>query len=154
MRVAAWATTPSNSPPPQGRVSAVCSTSNVDLVTSLGAQTVVDYTRTDLAGYVSSFEVILDCVGTLSPRTSRRLLATGGTLVAGSGPKRSKLLGPIGHFARCKLSYLGRGRRAVVFTASTSADDLVRLVESLLSREIRSAVGGSRPWRVEPAQRT
>lgn len=55
--------------------------SQTDLVTSLGAEDVIDYTATPLTDVDRTFDIVLDTVGTLTPRTGRRLLAPGGRLV-------------------------------------------------------------------------
>jgi NADPH:quinone reductase-like Zn-dependent oxidoreductase len=62
-------------------VVAVTSGANADLVTGLGADRVIDYTATPLAGVTERFDAVLDTVGTLSPSTGRRLLTDGGVLL-------------------------------------------------------------------------
>lgn len=62
-------------------VTGVTSGANADLVRSLGADHVVDYTTTDLASLTERYDVVLDTVGTLSPTSGRRLLADGGVLL-------------------------------------------------------------------------
>ena len=62
-------------------VTAVTSTVNVDLVTGLGADRVIDYTSTDLTGVTDRFDVVLDTVGNLSPASGRRLLNDRGVLL-------------------------------------------------------------------------
>jgi NADPH:quinone reductase-like Zn-dependent oxidoreductase len=62
-------------------VTAVCSTSNVDLVRSLGADRVVDYTRDDVSGDAETYDIILDAVGRM-PRHGQRALKPGGTFIS------------------------------------------------------------------------
>lgn len=62
-------------------VTAVTSAANAQLVTDLGAERVIDHTRVDLADVTDRFDVVLDAVGNLSPRSGRRLLADGGVLL-------------------------------------------------------------------------
>ena len=62
-------------------VTAVCSGRNADLVRSLGADEVVDRTRTAVLDLPERYDVVLDTVGNLDRRTGRRLLAPGGTLL-------------------------------------------------------------------------
>lgn len=60
-------------------VTAVTSGRNAELVEALGADDVIDYTRTPLAGIDRRFDVVLDNVGSLDRRTARRLLTGNGT---------------------------------------------------------------------------
>jgi NADPH:quinone reductase-like Zn-dependent oxidoreductase len=62
-------------------VTAVTSAANAELVTGLGAQRVIDYTRTDVTGLTERFDVVLDTVGNLTITTGRPLLAPDGVLV-------------------------------------------------------------------------
>ena len=62
-------------------VTAVCDTRHVELVQSLGADEVVDYTREDFAKRGKTYDVIFDAVGKHSFRRSRRALKPGGTYV-------------------------------------------------------------------------
>jgi NADPH:quinone reductase-like Zn-dependent oxidoreductase len=62
-------------------VTAVCNTKNVELVRSLGADVVIDYTREDFATNGKTYAVIFDAVGKHSFRRSRRSLKSGGTFV-------------------------------------------------------------------------
>ena len=59
-------------------VTGVTSTRNLDLVGSLGADHVLDYTTTDLVGSGRRYDLILDTIGNLSVRDLRRALAEGG----------------------------------------------------------------------------
>ena len=59
-------------------VTAVCSTANVDLVRSLGADTVIDYTTGDLDRAGGPYDVVFDAVGKISLGRCRAVLAEGG----------------------------------------------------------------------------
>jgi NADPH:quinone reductase-like Zn-dependent oxidoreductase len=67
-------------------VTAVCSTSNVDLVRSIGAARVIDYTKDDFTDGPERYDVILDNVGNQPLRRLRRTLTPTGTLVSNAGP--------------------------------------------------------------------
>jgi len=66
-------------------VTGVCSTRNVDLVKSIGADHVVDYTREDFTRNGRRYDLILDNVGSRSFSDLRRALAPGGACVPNSG---------------------------------------------------------------------
>jgi NADPH:quinone reductase-like Zn-dependent oxidoreductase len=69
-----------------GEVTAVCSTRNVDLVRSLGADRVLDYTREDYTQEEKQYDLIFDSVGNHSLSATRRILRPQGTYVMVGGP--------------------------------------------------------------------
>jgi NADPH:quinone reductase-like Zn-dependent oxidoreductase len=69
-------------------VTGVCSTRNAELVRSIGADHVVDYTRGDITETDGRYDVILQAAGTTAPGRLRRLLTRDGTLVLSSGQGR------------------------------------------------------------------
>lgn len=76
-------------------VTGVCSTRNVNLVRSLGADHVVDYTQTDFTGGEVQYDLVFDLVGNRSLSALRRVLAPEGTLVLCSGAG-GRWVGPLG----------------------------------------------------------
>jgi NADPH:quinone reductase-like Zn-dependent oxidoreductase len=77
-------------------VTGVCSTRNVELVRSIGAHDVVDYTREDFTEPPGRFHLLLDIAGGRSVREGRRALVRKGTYVAVGGPA-GRWLQPAGH---------------------------------------------------------
>lgn len=67
------------------RVTGVCSTTNIDLLRSIGADEVIDYTLEDFAQHAQHYDVIIDLVGNRSLADLRRALTRGGTLVLVGG---------------------------------------------------------------------
>jgi len=63
-------------------VTGVCSTTNLELVRSLGARTVIDYTKEDFAERNERYDIIFDAVGKTSESLCRKALAPGGTFVS------------------------------------------------------------------------
>src|SRR5438477_9573650 len=86
-------------------VTGVCSTRNVDLVTSLGADHVIDYTKEDFAKGEQRYDVILDNVPNHSLSECRRILTPNGkyVMIGAGGPDDQGLLGP---FARIFQAWL------------------------------------------------
>src|ERR1700720_3270083 len=79
-------------------VTGVCSTRNVDLVRSLGADHVIDYTKEDFAKGERRYDVILDNVPNHSLSECRRILNPNGkyVMIGGGGPNDSRWIGPFG----------------------------------------------------------
>ena len=74
-------------------VTGVCSTGKMDLVRSLGADAVIDYTNSDIASGGKLYDVILDTAGNRPLSVLRRVLAPQGTLVIVGGEGGGKLTG-------------------------------------------------------------
>jgi len=132
---------------PLAAVTAVCSTRNVDLVTSLGATEVVDYTREDFTSTARSYDVVLDLVGTRSLRDLRRVLAPGGRLVlsGGGNPGHGRYLGPIGLMARGGLFGRLVGVRVHIPRATPNAERLTDLADMAARGDIRPVLDRTYP---------
>jgi NADPH:quinone reductase-like Zn-dependent oxidoreductase len=99
-------------------VTGVCSTRNVDLVRSLGAAHVVDYTAGDFTGRRGRYDVILDNVGSQPLRRLRRALAPDGILVLNFGGSPGHLIGAVGPMLRAvAVNVVVRQRLRVLQTA-------------------------------------
>ncbi|MGB8860736.1 MAG: NAD(P)-dependent alcohol dehydrogenase [Ilumatobacteraceae bacterium] len=110
-------------------VTGVCSTANVALVRSLGAQEVIDYTKEEIGG--RRFDLIIDNVGNHSLAQRRRMLMPNGRCVIVGGPKKGKLLGPITAMVRAVIGSKFRKQKFLPFMASTNAADLTVLAGHL-----------------------
>lgn len=110
-------------------VTAVCSTRNVDLVRSLGADDVVDYTREDVTRGTRRHDVVLDLVGNRTLTALRRTLTPTGTLIlSGGGTYRGgSLVGPVWLLARGRLTAPFLRQRVVTLTATPSRAHLEAL---------------------------
>ena len=67
-------------------VTGVCSTRNVEMVRSIGADQVIDYTREDFTKNAQRYDLILDCIGNHSLSECRRVLSPKGTYIIVAGP--------------------------------------------------------------------
>lgn len=123
-------------------VTGVCSTRNVEMVASLGASTVVDYTDQDFTRAGASYDVVVDLVGNRRLRDLRRVVAKGGTLVlsGGGNPGEGGYLGPIALFAKGALFGRMLGLRVQVPVAGPDAARLAELAALAASGELRPVI--------------
>lgn len=84
-------------------VTGVCSTGNVELVRSLGASHMVDYTTEDFTDRRRWYDVILDSVGNRPLRRVRAALTRTGTLVLNAGGEPGRLVGAVGPMLRAAV---------------------------------------------------
>jgi NADPH:quinone reductase-like Zn-dependent oxidoreductase len=111
-------------------VTAVCSTRNVEMVRSLGADLVIDYTTQDvvaLTGADDRFDVMIDNVGNLKLSECRRMLRATGIMVVVGGPKKGRVLGPAGRMVKALLAFAPVRQKAVPFVAKFNREDLDHL---------------------------
>ncbi len=115
-------------------VSAVCSTRNVELVRSLGADHIIDYTKEDFAVASRRYDLVLDNVGNRSLKDSRGVLVTGGRYVAAGAPKGHRIgRGPLAFALKVTLAALVRRGQVSMLLAKVKPEDLVflrKLIES------------------------
>jgi len=107
-------------------VTAVCSTRNVDLVRSLGADEVIDYQQQDFAQTRRRYDVMLDLVGNRSLAECRRVLTPRGTYVIVGVRDAGRWLG-LGRQARALLLSPFVRHRMRVFVAKHTREDLAVL---------------------------
>ena len=111
------------------RVTAVCSTSKVDMVRSLGAGRVIDYTRSDFADSGERYDAILDIGGNASLARLRRALTPDGTLVIVGGESPGRWLGGTDRQLRALVLSRFVGQTLTTFVSRENSEDLVVLKE-------------------------
>lgn len=121
-------------------VTAVCSTRNVDLVRSLGADHVIDYTSTDFTETDERYDVLFDNQGNRPLRACRRLLTDQGVYLMIGGPKSNPVLGPIARMIRTFAYFAIGGKRGTAFIAQIESDDLTYLVELMEAGHLRTEI--------------
>jgi NADPH:quinone reductase-like Zn-dependent oxidoreductase len=105
-------------------VTGVCSTTNVELVRSIGADRVVDYTREDFTDGGQLYDLILDNVGNHSMARTRRALKPAGTLISNGGGHAA---GKLGRTVRTLLASLIVRQQAGPSLKTQNRDDLLAL---------------------------
>ncbi|CCG03600.1 NAD(P)-dependent alcohol dehydrogenase [Blastococcus saxobsidens] len=123
-------------------VTAVCSTRNLDLVRSLGADAVIDYTTEDILAAGQRFDVVLDLVGNRGLGELRRVLTEHGTLVlAGGGVfDGGTLVGPMGLIIGGGLVGRVVRQRIAPFTATPTTERLTALAQLTESGRVRPVI--------------
>ncbi|MEW2560357.1 NAD(P)-dependent alcohol dehydrogenase [Streptomyces griseorubiginosus] len=123
-------------------VTAVCGARNVELVGSLGADDVVDYTREDFARAGRRYDVVLDLVGNRSLADLRRATAPSGTVVLSGGGvfEGGSLLGPVRLIVRGRLLSPFVRQRVLPLTAKASKANLAVLRELVDAGRIAPAL--------------
>ncbi|CCG02300.1 Zn-dependent oxidoreductase, NADPH:quinone reductase (fragment) [Blastococcus saxobsidens DD2] len=103
-------------------VTGVCSTSKVDLVRSIGAHDVIDYTREDIADRPCRYDVVIDTGGDRSVGQLRAALTSTGTIVIVGGEGGGQVLGLSRQLQAIALSPFVRQRLGVVFSSPRRTD--------------------------------
>jgi NADPH:quinone reductase-like Zn-dependent oxidoreductase len=124
-------------------VTGVCSTRNLELVRSLGADHVIDYTREDFTQGDRRYDFILDNVGNRAMATCRRVVAPGGRYVPNSGTSGGRWIGPLGRTLTAMLLSAVVPRQGRPFVALGAQEDLLALKELLASGQVRPVIDGT-----------
>ena len=130
-------------------VTGVSSTAKVDLVKSLGADHVIDYTREDFADGTRRYDLILDIGGSTPVRRLRRALRPRGTLVFVGGENSGNLTG-LGRQLRGALVSPFLRQRLVLLVTKERAADLERLSGLIEDGKLVPSVDRSYPLEEAP----
>lgn len=129
-------------------VTGVCSTRNVDLVRSLGADHVIDYTMTDFTRIGKRYDVILDSVEAQPLAATRRALTPTGTLIPNSG-RGGRWIGPLGRILVARMLSALTRQRLRPFTSVGKREDLLTLADLLATGQVTPAI--DRTYRLDQA---
>lgn len=125
-------------------VTGVCSTRNVELVRSLGADHVIDYTRTDFTRTEKRYDVILDNVEAQPLAAARRALTPTGTLIPNSG-HGGRWLGPLGRIVTARVLSGFTRQRLKPFASVEKRQDLLALADLLTTGQVRPVIDRAYP---------
>lgn len=121
-------------------VTGVCSTQNVDIARSLGADHVVDYTHEDFTRSDRRYDLMLDIAGSRSWSACKRVLDPKATLVIVGAPKGTRLMGPLSHIVKVRLAALPSSQKTVFFVAKFNKEDMVALQELLGNGTVKPVI--------------
>jgi NADPH:quinone reductase-like Zn-dependent oxidoreductase len=124
-------------------VTGVCSTRNVDMVRSIGADEVIDYTQHDFTTSNRRYDVILECVGNHSFSECRRVLNPHGRFVIVGGPHDPSVMDLMAPMIQALVLSLFGNQKAVMFIAKASQADLTFLGELIATGKLIPVIGRS-----------
>lgn len=125
-------------------VTGVCSTSKIDLVRSIGADDVIDYTREDIVNGTRRFDVIFDTAGNREASYLRRALTAKGTLVIAGGEGTGKWLG-MGRVMRARALSPFVGQKMTNYLARPNGADLLVLKDLIEAGKVTPTIGARFP---------
>jgi len=121
-------------------VTAVCRTQNVDLVRSLGADYVVDYTREDFTRSDRRYDLVLEIASNRPWSEYKRILKRDAIMVLVGAPKGNMVIGPLARILRLRLAALRASQKLVFFMANFNRKDLETLRDLVESGKVRSVI--------------
>jgi len=130
-------------------VTAVTSTQNVDMVRSIGADRVVDYSRDDFTRSGQRYDLIFDCGGNRSMPRMRRALTPKGTIVL-VAPAPGQWAGPIVRVLGAIVTSRFSSKRVRPFLSQVSKDDLLVLKELIEAGGVTPVIDRTYPFEQIP----
>jgi NADPH:quinone reductase-like Zn-dependent oxidoreductase len=131
-------------------VTGVCSTTKVDMVRSIGADHVIDYTRDDFADGPQLYDLILDTAGNRSLSHLRRALTPQGTLVIVGAETGGRWLGGSDRQIRALMLSPFVSQNLRPFIAQASKEDLVVLAELIEAGKVAPVIDSTYPLSETP----
>ncbi len=131
-------------------VTGVCSTAKVDLVRTIGADHVIDYTREDIAGAGQRYDLILDIGGNRSLSHLRRALTPDGTLVLLGGEGGGRWIGGMDRQVRALAISPFVSQKLRMFVAREHYADLQVLTELIEAGKITPVIDRTYPLSEAP----
>ena len=126
-------------------ITGVCSTAKVEMVRSIGADRVIDYTREDFAEGDQRYDVILDIGGNSSLSRLRSALASQGTLVIVGGEGGGRWLGGLDRQLRATMLSPFVGQKLGTFVSTPNHEDLLVLKELIESGKVTPVIDRTYP---------
>ena len=120
-------------------VTGVCSTRNVELVRSLGADNVVDYTKDDFTKSAERYDLILDLVGNHGLLAARRALTPNGRYIMVGGPK-GRWLSPMDTVLRTVVLQPFIDQEMRFMLSRVNRDDLLYLRDLMASGKVKPVI--------------
>jgi NADPH:quinone reductase-like Zn-dependent oxidoreductase len=113
-------------------VTGICSTRNVDMVQSIGADRVIDYTQQDFTRSGHHYDLIFDAVGNHSLSAYRRILNPKGILIMVGAPNNSRLIDILARLIGALVLSRFVSQKLIPFVANSNKEDLT-IVSGLMA---------------------
>jgi NADPH:quinone reductase-like Zn-dependent oxidoreductase len=121
-------------------VTGVCSTRNVDMVRSIGADQVIDYTQQDFTKSGQRYDIVFDCVGNHSFSACRRVLNPKGVLVGVGGPSDVPLSRLLAGLIGALVLSVFVSQKMVFFIARVNQQDLTTVRELMATGQVTPVI--------------
>ncbi len=121
-------------------VTAVCRTQNVELVRSLGADYVIDYTREDFTQSERRYDLAFEIASTRSWAEYKRILKHDAIMVLVGAPKGDRVIGPLNRIIKLRLASLRASQKLVFYIAKFNREDLAVLRDLIEAGKVRSVI--------------
>ena len=126
-------------------VTGVCSTKNVEMVRSIGADHVIDYTSEDFTRGGRLYDLILDNVGNRTLSANRRVLNPRGIYVSSFGRPHRRWVGPLPFLLKMLALSPFTKQKLVVWVAKRNQEDLLTLAKLLEDETVTPVIDWTYP---------
>ena len=127
-------------------VTGVCSTQNVAVAASIGADKVIDYTREDFTQARNRYDLLLDIAGSRTLSETRQVLRPNGTLVCVGGPDQGNWIGPLSRTLKAVMLGPVVSQRMAGFLAHQTKADLTTLREMIEAEKLTPVIDRTFPF--------
>ncbi len=121
-------------------VTGVTSTKNVELIRSLGADHVIDYTKDDFTQSGQRYDLLFDIAGNRTWKEYKRVLASTANFVIVGAKKGNPIIGPLSHVVKIKLAAIGASQKISFFIAQFTREDLSILRDIIEAGKVKPVV--------------
>jgi NADPH:quinone reductase-like Zn-dependent oxidoreductase len=121
-------------------VTGVCSTRNVEMVRSIGADRVIDYAQQDFTSSGQLYDLIFDCVGNHLFSACRRVLNPKGTYIAVGGPSGRWMIGPLARLITALVLSRFASQKLVMVLAKPNKEDLTIMHHLMKARKVTPVI--------------
>ena len=126
-------------------VTGVCNTRNTDLVRSIGATHVVDYTSTDFTDGPVRYDLILDNIGNRSIRDLRHATTPTGTVILNGGGSPGHIIGPVGSILHAAVVNPFVHQQITIVPTTWNSQDLLAVTELVDTGKLRPIIDRTYP---------